>query len=80
MIGKQKNNSSNGVGADDSVRPNNSSSSIQINTIEEVEIKPEVNNKKSSLKKSEIEKVKKILAQEYNISKEKIEINEWKGE
>ena len=76
MIGKQKNNSSNGVGADASFRPNNSSSSIQINTIEEVEIKPKVNNKKSSLKKSEIEKVKKILAQEYNISKEKIEINE----
>lgn len=76
MIGKQKNNSSSGVGADASVHPNNSSSSIQINTIEEVEIKPEVNNKKSSLKKSEIEKVKKILTQEYNISKEKIEINE----
>lgn len=55
-------------------------SSIQINRIENVNINSEEKDKKKALKKSEIEKLKKILAQEYNIPKENIEINEWKGD
>lgn len=68
------------VGNDESVVLEQNNSSIQINSIENVNINSEVKDKKTSLKKSEIEKVKKVLAQEYNIPRENIEINERKGD
>ena len=51
-------------------------SNIEVNKVEEVNINSE--NKKSTdskIKKKEIENVKKIISEEYNISEEKIEVN-----
>lgn len=55
---------------------NNTVSNIEVNKVEEVNINSE--NKKSTdskIKKKEIENVKKIISEEYNISEEKIEVN-----
>lgn len=55
---------------------NNTVSNIEVNKVEEVNINSE--NKKntdSKIKKKEIENVKKIISEEYNISEEKIEVN-----
>ena len=55
---------------------NNTVSNIEVNKVEEVNINSE--NKKSTdskIKKKEIENVKKIISEEYNISKDKIEVN-----
>ena len=55
---------------------NNTVSNIEVNKVEEVNINSE--NKKSTdskIKKKEIENVKKIISEEYNISKDKIEEN-----
>lgn len=54
-------------------------SSITINEIDKININASTNtikeNKKEILKKSEIEKVKKIISEEYNVSIDNIEIN-----
>lgn len=55
---------------------NNTVSNIEVNKVEEVNINSE--SKKSTdskIKKKEIENVKKIISEEYNISEEKIEVN-----
>lgn len=55
---------------------NNTVSNIEVNKVEEVNINSE--SKKSTdskIKKKEIENVKKIISEEYNISEDKIEVN-----
>lgn len=61
------------VGADDSVCLDNSS--IQINAVEEINVSNEKEEKDTTLRKSEIEEVKKVISEEYNISKDCIEVN-----
>lgn len=53
---------------------NNENSNIKIENIEGVNINTNT-NKEEILKKAEIEKIKKILSEEYNISENSIEIN-----
>ncbi len=47
---------------------------ISINTVENVNISDK-NNKKDNLKKSDIQRIKKIISEEYEISEESIEVN-----
>ncbi len=70
-------NKKDNVGDNTSTGDQTNNSSIQINAVEDVNINSnaDISEKNTSLKKSEKEKVKKILADEYNISKENIEIN-----
>ena len=61
--------------ADNSIN-NTNNSTININQIEEVNISNQnSNNKKDSLRKSDIKKIKKIISEEYEITEENIEIN-----
>ena len=57
----------------DSTYENNTS--ISINEVEEVNISNKNENKKNSLRKSEIQKLKKLISSEYEITEENIEIN-----
>lgn len=67
------------VGADESRRQEKNNSSITINEIEEININTNTNtikeDSKKTLKKTEIDNVKKMISEEYNISIENIEIN-----
>ena len=47
---------------------------ISINTVENVNISDK-NKKKPNIRKSDIQKIKKIISQEYEITQENIEIN-----
>lgn len=65
----------NKVGNDAHVVPEQNNSLIQINAIENVNINSDSSEKNTTLRKSEIKKVKKIISEEYNISENNIEVN-----
>lgn len=48
---------------------------IQVNEIEEINIDNKTEEKDTNLRKKEIEEIKKIISEEYDISKENIEVN-----
>lgn len=50
-------------------------SSIKVNEIEEINIDNKTDDKDTTLRKKEVEEIKKIISEEYNISKENIEVN-----
>ena len=54
---------------------NENNTLISINEVEEVSISNKNENKKNSLRKSEIQKLKKLISSEYEITEENIEIN-----
>lgn len=63
------------VGNDALAVSKQSNSSIQINTVEEINISNVNTTDNHSLRKSEIKKVKKMISEEYNISENNIEVN-----
>lgn len=57
------------------VVPKENNSSIQVNEIEEINIDNKTEDKDTTLRKKEVEEIKKIISEEYNISRENIEVN-----
>lgn len=63
------------VESDSNVTTEENNSSIQINEVEEINVENEKEERNKTLRKSEIEKVKNIISEEYDIPKNNIEIN-----
>ena len=60
---------------ENTVYSDNQNFSVQINTVEEVNIGSEKKETRVELRKSEIKEIKKLISEEYDISENCIEVN-----